>query len=48
MVRTLLNIQLLFYGSNDFRKIANFNQFKNIIYYLGMEMNGNIMHVKKN
>ena len=52
MVRTLLNIQLLFYGSNDlpndFRKIANFNQFKNIIYYLEMEMNGNIMHVKKN
>ena len=41
MARTLLNIQLLFYGSNDlpddFRKIANFNQFKNII----LSWNGN-------
>ena len=41
MVRTLLNIQLLFYGSNDlpndFRKIANFNQFKNIL----LSWNGN-------
>jgi hypothetical protein len=33
MVRILLNIQLLFYGiPDDFRKIANFNQFKNILY----------------
>jgi hypothetical protein len=49
MVRTLLNIQLLFYGMtylvpDDFRKIANLKTF----YYLGMEMNANVMHVKKN
>ena len=29
---------------DDFRKIVNFNQFKNIL-YLVMEMNANVMHV---
>ena len=48
MVRTLLNIQLLFYGMTYLmilEKNANFNLFKTF-YYLGMEMNANVMHVK--
>ena len=31
---------------DDFRKIANFNHLKTF-YYLGMEKNANVMHVKK-
>jgi len=49
MVRTLLNIQLLFYGmtylmiSEKLQILTNLKTF----YYLGMEMNWNVIHVKK-
>ena len=52
MVRTLLNIQLLFYGMTYMylmilEKLPILTNLKTF-YYLGMEMNAIVMHVKKN
>jgi hypothetical protein len=47
MVRTLLNIQLLFYGMMILEKLPILTNLKTF-YYLEMEMNANVMHVKKN
>jgi hypothetical protein len=49
MVRTLLNIQLLFYGMTYMylmilEKLPILTNLKTF-YYLGMEMNANVMHV---
>jgi hypothetical protein len=51
MVRTLLNIQLLFYGMTYMylmilEKLPILTNLKTF-YYLGMEMNAIVMHVKK-
>ena len=49
MVRTLLNIQLLFYGMTYLMILEKLPILTNLktFYYLGMEMNANVMHVKK-
>ena len=49
MVRTLLNIQLLFYGMTYLMILEKLPILTNLIffYYLGMEMNANVMHVKQ-
>ena len=47
MVRILLNIQLLFYGMTYLmilEKLPFLTKLKTF-YYLGMEMNANVMHV---
>jgi hypothetical protein len=48
MVRTLLNIQLLLYGMTYLmileKKMPILTNLKTF-YYLGMEMNANVMHV---
>jgi hypothetical protein len=46
MVRTLLNIQLLFYGMMILEKLTILTNLKTF-YYLRIEMNANVMHVKK-
>jgi hypothetical protein len=50
MVRTLLNIQLLSYGMTYLMILEKLPILTNLktFYYLGMEMNANVMHVKKN
>jgi hypothetical protein len=50
MVRTLLNIQLLFYGMTYLVFLEKLPILTNLktFYYLGMEMNANVMHVKEN
>jgi hypothetical protein len=50
MVRTLLNIQLLFYGMTYLMFLEKLPILTNLktFYYLGMEMNSNVMHVKEN
>ena len=47
MVRTLLNIQLVFYGMTYLMILEKLPILTNLktFYYLGMEMNGNVMHV---
>jgi hypothetical protein len=49
MVRTLLNIQLLLYGMTYLMILEKLPILTNLktLYYLGMEMNANVMHVKK-
>jgi hypothetical protein len=49
MVRTLLNIQLLLYGMTYLMILEKLTILTNLktFYYLGMEMNANVMHVKK-
>jgi hypothetical protein len=49
MVRTLLNMQLLFYGMTYLMILEKLPILTNLktFYYLGMEMNANVMHVKK-
>ena len=49
MVRTLLNIQLLFYRMTYLMILEQLPILTNLktFYYLGMEMNGNVMHAKK-
>ena len=49
MVRTLLNIQLLFYGMTYPMNLEKWKILTNLktFYYLGMEMNANVMHAKK-
>ena len=48
MVRTLLNIQLLFYGMTYLMILEKMPilAYLKTFYYLGMEMNANVMHVK--
>jgi hypothetical protein len=47
MVRILLNIQLLFYGKTYLMILEKLPILTNLktFYYLGMEMNANVMHV---
>ena len=47
MVRTLLNIQLLFYRMTYLTILDKLPILTNLktFYYLGMEMNANVMHV---
>jgi hypothetical protein len=47
MVRILLNIQLLFYGMTYLMILEKLPILTNLktFYYLGMEMNANVMHV---
>jgi hypothetical protein len=47
MVRTLLNIQLLLYGMTYLMILEKLPILTNLktFYYLGMEMNANVMHV---
>ena len=47
MVRNLLNIQLLFYGMTYLMILEKLPILTNLktFYYLGMEMNANVMHV---
>jgi hypothetical protein len=47
MVRTLLNIQLLFYGMTYLMILEKLPILTNLktFYYLEMEMNANVMHV---
>ena len=47
MVRTLLNIQLLLYGMTYLMILEKMPILTNLktFYYLGMEMNANVMHV---
>jgi hypothetical protein len=49
MLRTLLNIQLLFYGMTYLMILENLPILTNLktFYYLGMEMNAHVIHVKK-
>jgi hypothetical protein len=49
MVRTLLNLQLLFYGMTYLMILEKLPILTNLktFCYLGMEMNANVMHVKK-
>ena len=48
MVRIILNIQLLFYGMTYLMILEELTILTNlkIFYYLGMEINANVMHVK--
>ena len=48
MVRTILNIQLLFYGMTYQMILEKMQILTNLktFYYLGIEMNANVMHVK--
>jgi hypothetical protein len=47
MVRILLNIQLLFYGMTYLMILEKLPILTNLrtFYYLGMDMNANVMHV---
>ena len=49
MVITLLNIQLLLYGMTYLMILEKLTILTNLktFYYLGMEMNANVMHVKQ-
>jgi hypothetical protein len=48
MVRIILNIQLLFYGMTYLMNLEELPILTNLktFYYLGMEINANVMHVK--
>jgi hypothetical protein len=48
MVRIILNIQLLFYGMTYLMILEELPILTNLktFYYLGMEINANVMHVK--